>query len=84
MPGIAPPCARVECKHPEGVHLIEDIDPRVGPRATVCRVTGCQCLQFLEPEAEPEPPDPDAKRLVIEIPDGFAVHVQLVPVEVAS
>lgn len=74
MPNIAPPCAT--CQHPEAVHAQSD--------TFHCRVTGCACVTFRFPDEAPAPPDPDAKRLVIEIPDGFAVTVQLMPLEVTS
>jgi hypothetical protein len=78
MPGIAPPCA--ECQHPEAVHLqtVSGIGEGNG-----CRVTNCPCPGYGEPSEATEEPAGDAKRLVIEIPDGFAVTVQLMPVEPA-
>jgi hypothetical protein len=72
MPGIAPPCANAECQHPQAVHKEGEFD---------CRVTGCLCQDYQTPAEESEEPGADGKRLVIEIPDGFAVTVQLMPLE---
>jgi hypothetical protein len=68
MPNIAPPCDT--CKHPFSIHENDR-----------CRVTNCTCDEFMDPPDEPEKAVADAKRLVIEIPEGFAVTVQLVPLE---
>lgn len=75
MPGIAPPCD--QCKHPQAVHGRSDSVAT----GIACRVTRCECEGYVEPTEEPAEPEPDPKRLVIEIPDGFAVTVQLMPLE---
>lgn len=62
-----PPCANPQCGHPYPVHVEE----------LRCRVTRCECQRYVEPDDEPAAPEP--RRLVIEIPAGYAVTVQLVP-----
>jgi hypothetical protein len=40
-------------------------------------------VAYVPPTSEPDDPEPEPRRLVIEIPDGFAVTVQLMPLEQA-
>lgn len=76
MPGIAPPCTRAGCSHPRAVHGTPDGEFY----KSACRVTSCDCRQYAESQDEPEP-DISPRQLVIDVPAGYIVNVQLVPVE---
>jgi hypothetical protein len=74
MPETVPPCSNFYCGHPYTVHT---------EQYGACRVTKCACLGYLPPVEAVVDPDPEPQRLVIEIPEGFAVTIQLVPIETA-
>lgn len=56
------------CAHPEAAH--------VGPEGP-CRMNKCGCGQFVAVDA---PPKAASRQVTFEIPDGYALVVELTPV----
>lgn len=59
------------CSHPLAIHI--------GPDGS-CRVNGCPCAEFRARGAT----KPTGRVVSFEIPDGYALTVQLVPVEASD
>lgn len=65
-------CETEGCDHQRRLHA-EAASPSPG----ACRITGCRCGAFNgSPDGQPAP-----RRISIDVPDGYAVHVSLVPIE---
>lgn len=64
---MADRCARDECNHARRVHA--PVDGR-------CRVTGCECSAFTD---DVTPAVTRGRRVVIDLPDGYAADVRIYP-----
>lgn len=60
-----------QCGHPDATHVGPD-----GP----CRMNKCRCELFNEVGAAGRPEQP-SRMVTFEIPDGYVLNVQLVPVD---
>jgi hypothetical protein len=58
------------CGHVRGLHR----QPIGG-----CRINGCLCEEFKEQGVAP--PDEGPRRVTFTVPDGYTVHVSLVPID---
>jgi hypothetical protein len=47
-----------------------------------CRLNGCRCEEFT-PQGEAPRPNGEKRTVAIEIPDGYVLRVELIPVELA-
>lgn len=65
-------CETEGCDHARDRHA-EAASPSPG----ACRVTGCSCGAY---NHAPDAPTP--RRISIDVPDGYSVHVSLVPIDV--
>lgn len=45
-----------------------------------CRINGCLCPEFEEQGVKP-PADAGPRRVTFTVPDGYTVHVSLVPID---
>lgn len=43
-----------------------------------CRVTGCPCTEYAAPAESAFPP----RRVSVDVPDGYSLHISLVPIDV--
>ena len=64
-------CARDACGHPSQLHANR-------PGDTSCRVNGCSCRAFADPEPG-EAPERGPRRVAIDVPDGYIVSISLIP-----
>lgn len=48
-----------------------------------CRTTGCPCTEYADPQAkgDPELQSDDGRMMMIYIPEGYVLNMQLVPTE---
>jgi hypothetical protein len=61
--------ACANCEHPRAIH-----------RTTgECRFNGCSCPGF--DDGSPEGQAPRSRRVCVDVPDGYAVQIQLLPTE---
>ena len=60
------------CTHPRAIHR--------GPEGP-CGINGCKCEAFRDPDIIPEKPKQDRRRVCVDVPDGYVVQINLVPVE---
>lgn len=67
-------CETEGCDHRRTAHAEADT-----PSPGACRITGCPCGAF---NHTPEPSTP--RRISIDVPDGYSVHISLVPVDPAA
>lgn len=58
----------VRCQHPRAAH---------GGKGTACRFSRCGCESF--DDGRPRPARPGARRVAIDVPDGYTLSVTLIP-----
>lgn len=61
------------CTHPAAIHHAQQ---------GACRISGCGCREFTDTERAERVPT--SRTVTFEIPDGYVLNVQLVPIEAAA